>query len=149
MRPPFALIPALLGVVTSACAPQDMGSTSGKARFAAYPAQLLAALESACNGPAQTFVRPTPDSVECREFLPPPSTAAIILTYDGTPEDLPQLVIRFQTRPDAPGYLVENQVYLNVPRKRGAPLHVRQDDHPRLNRALNALYRRTGGVPVP
>ncbi|SFT83786.1 hypothetical protein [Sedimentitalea nanhaiensis] len=146
MRPPLTLIPTLLGVVVAACSPQDMVETTGKARFADYPDSLLDALEAACDGPAQNFVRPAPDSVECREFLPPKPTAAIILSYDGTPEHLPQLVIRFQTRPDAPGYVVQNQVFLNVPQKHGAPLHVRQDD-PKLNRELAELYRRTGGIP--
>ena len=143
VRPPFCL---LLAVVVSGCATQDMVASNAKARFSTYPDSLVTALETACEGPAQTFLRPTKDSIECREYLPPEPTAAIILTYDGVPSDLPQLVIRFQTQKDAPGYLVENDVYLNVPQKSGPPLHVRQQD-PRLNRVVNALYQRSGGVP--
>lgn len=136
----------LLGVVLSACATQDVVVSSGKARFAEYPDSLIEALEATCARPAQTFARPDRDSVECREFLPPEPTAAIILTYDGTPQDLPQLVIRFQTRADAPGYLVENDVFLRVPQKKGPALRVRQSDAG-LNRMLDELYTRAGGVP--
>ncbi|MDU9003750.1 hypothetical protein [Sedimentitalea todarodis] len=146
MRPVPAPFYFLLVVVLIGCETQDMVTSNAKARFASYPDSLIAALESACAGPAQTFLRPTPDAIECREYLPPEPTAAIILTYDGTTSDLPQLVIRFQTNEDTPGYLVENDVYLSVPQKSGAPLHVRQRD-PRLNRVVNALYQRSGGVP--
>lgn len=149
MRP--VLIPVL--VVLGACATQDVAAGSGKARFTEYPETLFAAIESACTDPAQSFSRSTatqaPDMVECREYLPPEPTAAIILKYDGTPRDLPQLVIRFSTQPDGPGstqYLVENDVFLNVPQKTGRPLQVRQID-PRMRRTLDALYLRAGGVP--
>ncbi|WP_424986562.1 hypothetical protein [Microbulbifer sp. S227A] len=148
MHPFLPVFGLLASVVLAGCAPQDVVETNAKARFAAYPDSLVAALESACKGPAQTFARPVPDSIECREYLPPEPTAAIILTYDGIAGDLPQLVIRFQTREDAQGYLVENDVYLNVPQKSGPPLKVKQQD-PRLNRVVNALYRRSGGTPEP
>ena len=139
-------IAALLVLSLGACATQDVAPPSGKARFNAYPDALYAAFESACSGPAQTFSRPEAGVVECREFLPPEPTAAIILNFDGTPEKLPQLVIRFRTRKDDPGYLVENDVYLNVPQKSGGPIEVRQNDS-RLLRRLDTLYRRAGGVP--
>jgi len=133
-------------VVLGACATQDVEVSSGKARFTEYPDALIEAFESACEGPAQSFRRPGPDVVECREFLPPQTTAAIILNFDGTPEDLPELVIRFRTQIDAPGYLVENDVFLNVPQKSGRPLQVRKPDH-KLSRTLDSLYVRAGGVP--
>ncbi|MBJ6370306.1 hypothetical protein JF290_02100 [Sedimentitalea sp. CAU 1593] len=133
-------------VVVAACTPLDMADYTGKARFADYPESLIGALEAACARPAQTFSRPERNTVECREYLPPEATAAIILTYDGTPEDLPQLVIRFETRADTPGYLVENEVFLRVPQKHGATLKVAQTDAG-LNRMLAALYTRAGGVP--
>jgi hypothetical protein len=140
------LLFAAISAMMAACTPQDVGELSGKARFAVYPDSLIAALESACTGPAQTFLRPSRYSIECREYLPPEPTAAIILTYDGDPGDLPQLVIRFRTHKDTPGFVVENDVFLNVPQKTGAPLQVRQQDA-RLNRVVAALYRRAGGVP--
>jgi len=141
-----ALILAPLGMVLASCATQDMVASTGKARFADYPDTLISALQAACSGPAQAFSRPSANAIECREYLPPEPTASIILTYDGTPEDLPQLVIRFETRADAPGYVVQNDVFLNVPQKTGAPLKVRQRDA-RMSRVLDALYERAGGVP--
>ncbi len=146
MRPMHSLIPALLSVVVAGCATQDLASYTGKARFAEYPDSLFLALQSACEGKAQEFTRPTSSTVECREYLPPEATASIILTYDGVPEELPQLVIQFQTRADTLGYIVENDVFLDVPQKSGPSLRVRQKDA-RLDRILNDLYRRAGGVP--
>ena len=140
------LRPVLILVLLGACTGQVASVSSGKARFAEYPDALFAALKTACDGPAQSFSRPEPDLVECREYLPPEPTAAIILKYNGTIQDLPQLVIRFRARTDNSGYLVENEVFLNVPQKSGAPLHVRQTDL-RVNRTLDALYRHSGGVP--
>lgn len=139
----IAIAPIL---VLTACATQDVVALSGKARFADYPDELMEAIESACTGPAQTFRRPEPALVECREFLPPATTAALILQYDGTPEDLPELVIQFRTQKGADGVVVENDVYVNVPQKAGAPRQVRRVD-PRLNRTLAKLYERAGGVP--
>lgn len=148
MRPRPTLILLLLGLVSGGCSTQNVVPDNGKARFASYPDSLISAFQSACSGPAQTFTRPSHDAVECREYLPPEPTAAIILTYDGTPEDLPQLVIRFRTRADSPGYVVENEVFLNVPQKNGDPLHVIQRDA-RLNRVVGKLYKRAGGTPEP
>ncbi|MDK3072487.1 hypothetical protein QO034_05120 [Sedimentitalea sp. JM2-8] len=146
MSPRAALILGLLCIATSACTTQDMVTSTGKARFADYPDSLVAALQRACDSPSQTFLRPTPSSVECREFLPPEPTAAIILTYDGTPENLPELVIHFETRADGSDFIVENEVFLHVPQKKGPALKVRQSDVG-LNRMLDALYTRAGGVP--
>lgn len=139
------IVPLML-VVLSACAPPVEVESTGLARFASYPDDLFAALEMACSSPAQTFLRPSRNRVECREYLPPEPTAALILNHDGTQEDLPQLVIRFEARADAPGWLVENDVFLNVPRRSSPALELRESD-PRVNRTLDALYRRAGGVP--
>ncbi len=133
---------ALLG----ACAAPLAEVSSGKARFASYPDALIQAFESVCDGPAQTFQRPEPDTIECREYLPPDATAAIILNFDGTLENLPELVIRFRTQPDGLQYLVENDVFVRVPQKTGRALLVRRPDA-RLSRKLDALYLRAGGVP--
>jgi hypothetical protein len=141
--PPY---PALFLVFLGACATQTMAVSSGTARFTEYPDSLFQAVESACDGPAKTFSRPSADLVECREFLPPEPTAAIILKFDGTPQNLPQLVIRFRTHAEGPGYLVENDIFLNVPQKSGDSLQVRQQDA-RLSHTLDALYQRSGGIP--
>lgn len=148
MRPCLSCFCILLTVVLAGCATQDIVVPNAKARFASYPDSLISAMQSACTGAAQRFSRPTRDSIECHEYLPPEPTAAIILTYDGTPSDLPELVIRFRIRKDAPGFLVENDVYLSVPQKSGGVVHVPQKD-PRLNRVVAKLYGRAGGVPEP
>jgi hypothetical protein len=141
--PPY---PALILVVLGACATQSVTVSSGKARFTDYPDSLVMAVKFACDGPAKTFSRPNANLMECREFLPPEPTAAIILRFDGTPEDLPQLVIQFRTHADSPGFIVENDVFLSVPQKTGVPLKVFQRDA-RISRTLDALYQRAGGVP--
>lgn len=138
--------PSLLLVVLMGCTTQDVVEPSGNARFPEYPTDLIAAFKAACAEPSQTFLQPTREVVECREFLPPEPTAAIILSFDGTPADLPQLVIRFRTRQDAPGYLVESDVFLNIPQQSGEPLELRQED-PALGRTLANLYKRSGGSP--
>ena len=142
MRLRFAAILSLLG----ACAPQDVAESSGRARYDAYPDRLIQAFESSCAGPGQTFTRPAPDLVECRQVLPPDPTAAIILTYGGTIRDLPQLVVRFRTRPEGAGYIVENTVFLDVPQESGPPRLIQRAD-PGLSRTLDKLYRASGGVP--
>lgn len=133
-------------VVLAACTTQDVGPDSDTARFSDYPTQLFEAFESACSEPSQNFVRHSPDLIECREYLPPRETAAIILSYDGTPEKLPQIVFRFRTSRDANSYLVRNDVYLDVPQKSGVSRQVAQRDR-RFTRMMSELYRRTGGVP--
>lgn len=137
---------ALCLVALTGCATQDIAVSSGKARFASYPTSLIDAFETACTGPAQQFSRIDANLVECREHLPPEPTAMLILSYDGTTEDLPQLVIRFKTTPNASGYVVENDVFVIVPQKTGEQLRVYPDDK-HLLRSLDALYRRAGGVP--
>ncbi len=133
-------------VVLGACATQDVVSSSGRAFFSEYPDTLMAAVESACVLPTQSFSRPEPGVVECRKLLSPDATAAVILSYDGTPEALPELVIRFRASPEEAGYLVENDVFLNVPQKTGLARVVRTPDA-RLSRTLRSLYVRSGGRP--
>ena len=132
--------------VLAACAPPHVGPDTGKARFPDYPDALFEAFRAACDGPAANFLQPARDTVECRQFLPPDVTAGLILAHDGTVEDLPQLVIRFTASADAPGYVVENDVYVNVPQATGGARRVRQEDRT-ITWRLNRLYTRAGGVP--
>ncbi|MGV6847215.1 MAG: hypothetical protein ACWA5A_02420 [Marinibacterium sp.] len=146
MRLHSAHFPLALLMISAACVPQPDPDFSGWARFAAFPDGLYQAFHAACTGPAQVYTRPRRDFAECRELLPPDMTAAIILGYDGTVDDLPQLVIRFATTREGTDYLVENDVFLNVPRRDNDALEIRIPD-PRLGRTIDALYRRAGGVP--
>ncbi|MBB97352.1 MAG: hypothetical protein CML68_22465 [Rhodobacteraceae bacterium] len=122
--------------------------SSGRARFSAFPEPLYAAFRAACEGPAQNYRRPEPGFAECRELLPPDTTAAVILSYDGTLDDLPELVISFTTSEplDGVGFVVQNDIFLNVPRRGAQELQVRLPDE-RLDRTINALYRKAGGTP--
>lgn len=142
MRPYMPLLFAVLG----ACAPQGSGNASHSARFPAYPSDLFAAFEKTCTDPAQTFSRPTHNSRECRGFMDPETTAVIILKYDGTPEDLPQVVFRFTARPDEKEYLVTFDAFLNVPQKSGGPIHV-VFANPAVDRHVASMFRTVGGEP--
>jgi hypothetical protein len=130
----------------AACAPQDVAQTGASARFSAFPETLFQRAESACNQPNETFLRYSREKIECRLLLPPATTAAVILTYDGTLEDLPQAVIRFEARAEASGYIVEIMPYLRVPRRGAAPLHVLSRDQV-LVRQMRTLMVQAGGVP--
>ncbi len=118
-----------------------------EARFTERPDHLFAALEETCTKPADTFVRKSPDQVQCRTFLPPKPTAAIILNYDGTIRDLPELVVQLSGQVDADSYVLENSYFLEVPQLRGPTLQVRQGDR-RVERRMISLLRAAGGVPL-
>ncbi|MHA6262093.1 hypothetical protein ACXYMO_02735 [Arenibacterium sp. CAU 1754] len=135
-------------VVLGACATQDVAQTKSVARFDGYPDMLFAALESACSAPADTFRRLSRNSVECRSYMPPQATANAILNYDGTPEDLPQLVFKVDATPETPGYSVTFQAFLNVPQKSGPAVKVIHSS-PAITRKMNAILSSAGGVPEP
>lgn len=134
-------------VVLAGCATQDAVLSTGRARFTEFPETLYSAFKASCEGPAQTFRRPERGFAECRELLPPEATAAVILGYDGTIDDLPELVIRFSTTKQSPDFIVENDIFLNVPQKNAKDVQVRMPD-PRVSRTIDTLYRRAGGVPI-
>ncbi|MFY9211794.1 MAG: hypothetical protein WAO69_11750 [Aestuariivita sp.] len=138
------ILPLILAL--AACAPQDMGNSSGKARFSEYPQPLFDAFRDSCTGPARAFRSTGPNTAECRELMPPRVTAAFILEYTGITEDLPRLVIRFRAEQDTGSYLVSNDVFVNVPQRSGGPRQVPFVD-PQLRRQLDVLYRNAGGVP--
>lgn len=138
------LIPMILFL--AACAPQDVGPSTGKARFSDYPQPLFDAFQASCTGPARSFTSDGPNLAECRELMPPKITAAFILEYTGMTEDLPRLVIRFRARPDEGSFIVSNDVFVNVPQRDGGPRQVPFED-PQLRRQLDLLYINAGGVP--
>ena len=137
---------ALLLAVPGACATQGSTDFSYTARFPEFPGHLYRALEESCSEPAQKYQRFSRNHAECREYLEPEATAAIILSYDGTPEDLPQLIMRFKSWADGQEFLLRTDAYLNVPQKSGGPIHVVFPSG-QFNRTLKQLYRLSGGVP--
>jgi len=143
MRPIMPLIFVVLG----ACTVLDTSQIRDTARFPEFPARLFSALQATCTEPAQQFRRISREIAECREFLEPEATAAIILSYDGTTTDLPQLVVRLSARAEGQDYLVTTATYLNVPQKDNGVRRVGFAS-PHFNRDLQALYRLTGGTPL-
>lgn len=141
MRPWMPLLFAILG----ACATQNPAQGSYTGRFPAFPGEFYDALAKSCTSPAQQFARHSRSVAECREYLDPESTAVAILQYDGTTDDLPQLVVRMSARPDGAEFLLRIEAYLNVPQKSGGPVHVVFQDAA-LDRQITTLFELTGGT---
>lgn len=135
-------------VVLGACVTQDVVEFGTKARFATYPKRLFAALEASCADPADTFRRPARDTVECRSYLAPSTTAALIIEFDGTTEKLPQLVLRFEAARETPGYVVNYDAYIDVPQSSGPGVRVSQQG-PEVSRRMAEIFTVSGGQPEP
>lgn len=142
MRLPVLLAP----IVLLACTVPTAEPPSGMARFPEYPQALFDAFRESCTGPARDFVVTDRNSVECRELMPPDLTASVLLAFDGMLEDLPRVVVRFRAEPRPPGYLVSNEVFVNVPQREGDAVRLLFTD-PRLRCEVAAFYIRAGGVP--
>lgn len=139
----------LLGlVVFCGCATQDIAQQTGKARFDTYPARLFSAFESTCQAPADTFLQKSKNHVQCRSYLPPETTAAAILRYDGITEDLPQLVFNANAIRDSQGYLVEIEGFLNVPQRSGPPRKVVYVS-PGISKSMKKVLISAGGKIEP
>jgi hypothetical protein len=142
---------ALITLIVAGCTPihGEADPVDGRitARFTEYPGDLFMALEATCNKPNERFVRRDRNLMQCRSLLPPQATAAIILNYDGTIEDLPELVVQFSGAQDATGYILENRYYLHVPRRGTVPVHVIQGDWV-VERRMRELMQVAGGSTV-
>lgn len=136
-----------LGVLIAACSAQDLPTSSPSAQFSAFPDRLFKTFERSCDGPGETFLKIDANSFECREFLPPDTTAFLILSYDGSPEDLPQSIMRMTSTKTSGGYRVDAQLFFQVPQKSGAPVEVPVESKT-LDKALGALYQAMGGSPT-
>lgn len=141
----FRIVPAFALIV--ACTPQDVPEATRSAQFESYPDRLFKTFETSCSGPGETFRRIGGQIVECSEFLPPDATAYLILTYDGSPEDLPQSVMRLTSTKNAGGYRVDASLFFKVPQKAGVAVEVPVESKT-LDRALGALYQAMGGSPA-
>jgi hypothetical protein len=145
----------MLAVLLAACAPAppppaktaETLAQGTSAIFPQRPTKLFQAFQAYCSGPAHSFALTSPDHAECQEFLSPEPTAAIILRYDGRVDDLPKLVLVYEGRQTAQGYIVTNHAYLNVPRATGPDLRVLFDD-PQIDKHVTGLLRTAGGTPI-
>lgn len=133
-------------VVISGCAPQDIENDSASARFASYPTVLMNAVEDVCDDPASSFHQPNRNIAECRIYLPPQETAALILHFDGSPERLPQVVMRFEIKQEGGDYIVSAQGYAEVPQKSGAVVRINGMTSS-AKRKLQEVYKAAGAKP--
>ncbi len=129
-----------------ACTPQETPATSRSAQFSAFPDKLFATFETSCNGPGEEFRKIGNRQFECQELLPPKTTAYLILNYDGYPQNLPKSVTRLTAEKNAGGYLVEADLFFNVPRETGPAAKVPVESK-ELDKTLSAIYRTMGGSP--
>jgi hypothetical protein len=119
-----------------------------KAYYPNTPTELFTAVAEACLESTQRLERPSDSIVECHEALSPDLSAKAILRYDGKPDQLPELIIRFTSTKDATGYLVENQVFISVVQKDGVTKLVPLET-PNTSANVARLFKRTGGEPLP
>lgn len=146
----FAIYVAASAGLLAACEQPvtDPGAPSvASARFDQAPPILDEATQMACDDPGSELVRPRPGVIQCRLLLSPEATAAAILTYDGSIEDLPRLVISLSTQKARTGDVVTGCAFLMIPLKDGSVRRVVHND-----RALDARLRRmlaaVGGQPL-
>ncbi|WP_368039988.1 hypothetical protein [Ruegeria atlantica] len=138
----FRFLPAMALIV--ACAPQDMPPPTRSAQFETYPERLFDTFETQCAGPGEKFEKVGNRVFECQEFLPPDTTAFLILNYDGYPQDLPKSVMRMTSTKNTTGYRVDAELFFNVPQKQGPAVKVPVESKA-LDQALGALFQKMGG----
>jgi len=140
------LLPAFALIV--ACTPQDIGAVSRSAQFSDFPDDLFEAFKASCSDPSEEFSEAANGARECKHFLPPDTTAYLILSFDGYPQSLPQSVMRLTPTRNQQGYRVDADLYLAVPQIGGTTLKIPVESES-LDRKLTELYRVTGGTPYP
>ncbi len=133
-------------VMIVACTPQETGPVSRSAQFSEYPEKLFDAFEESCTDPGEEFRQIGPSTSECRQFLPPETTAYLILNFDGYTLKLPQSVIQLTTTKNQVGFQVDADLFLTVPQKNGTTLRIPVKSQT-LDRKLTRLYRVAGGTP--
>ncbi|CUJ94461.1 hypothetical protein RUE5091_01421 [Ruegeria denitrificans] len=141
----FRFLPLLALIV--ACTPQDVPLPTRSAQFETYPERLFDTFETQCAGPGENFEKTANRIFECQEFLPPDTTAFLILNYDGYPQDLPKSVMRMTSTKTTSGYRVDAELFFNVPRKNGPDVKVPVESKT-LDQALGALFQQMGGSPT-
>ena len=117
------------------------------AYFAEDPARITEAARAACDGPGERHVRPRPGVNQCRLLMDPALTAAVILSYDGAVEPLPELVISLSTARAGEGWLVTGCTFIAMAHKDGSTLRIVQNDR-RIEARLAELLAAVGGKPV-
>ncbi len=118
-----------------------------QAYFMGFPERFFETTARACNQPGQNAVTPRPDEVRCESLPDPESAAALILTYDGTVEDIPKYIISFQGRDTELGYLVTADTYIRIPQRAGGARNLRFTDA-QVASDLSEILEAAGGRPL-
>ncbi len=141
----YRFLPTMALIV--ACTPQFVPPSARSAQFNTFPDRLFETFETQCSGPAEQFEKIGNQVFECRELLPPDTTAFLILNYDGYPQDLPKSVTRMTSTKNALGYRVDAELFFNVPQKDGPDIKVPVESKA-LEQAFGTLFERMGGSPT-
>ncbi len=143
-----------LPLIVAGCSqtPISGGGTVGDdldqvAFFSDFPTLLFSAAGEACSGPGDVLVQEDPGTLRCEVLPDPPSAAALILSYDGTIEDLPKYVIAFDTETRSDGYIVRNEAYIRVPQMDGGELRIKTPDR-RRTRDIRQIFTAAGGTMI-
>ncbi|WP_188127669.1 hypothetical protein [Ruegeria intermedia] len=108
---------------------------------------MLETFEISCDGPGEQFRKTKSTQFECLSALPPDTTAFLILSYDGSTQDLPKGIRRLSARRNTAGYRVDAELFFLIPQKEGAPVKV-PIESAALDQELTTLYRYFGGMPL-
>lgn len=140
----------LLAACTASPPPAGAPATAQvtRALFAARPQAFFDAAEAACRGPGQRAVRPDGDTMACESLPSPEAAASLILTYEGSLQDLPVYVVRFAGTAVPEGYVIAADSFIRVPRENGATVEIRPEDTA-LARGFAELLGRAGGRVLP
>ncbi len=143
--PPLRLFCAAL--LLSACTAQEQPAASRSAQFPDYPQNLFDTFKVSCDGPDENFTKLGQDEFECRELLPPKTTAFLILNYDGFPQNLPTSIRRLSSTRNSDGYRVDADMFFLIPQKNGTSVKVPVESDI-LDQQITRLYRYFGGTPI-
>ncbi len=136
----------LMALIVS-CTSQETPLASRSAQFPEYPQRLFSTFKTDCAGPGDKYIKTGADIFECRETLPPEATAYLILSFDGYPQNLPQIVTRLSSTKNQTGYRVDAELFFLVPQKSGRTLRIPVESKD-LDRNFSRLYTDFGGTPV-
>ncbi|SDW37830.1 hypothetical protein SAMN05444358_101670 [Ruegeria halocynthiae] len=141
----FSLLTILVVIVS--CTSQESPPASRSAQFTGYPQNLFNSFKTDCAGPGDKYIKTAAGSFECRETLSPEATAYLILSFDGYPQNLPQIVTQLKSTKNQAGYRVDAELFFLVPQKNGSTLRIPIESE-QLDRDFSRLYTDYGGTPV-
>lgn len=145
------IIAGIMTLVLAGCtgaAPISGGNAAPvTAFFPDFPTALFNAVEVVCSKPTQTLRRPDRNTMLCEEVLAPEPTAAAILRYDGTVNDLPLVVVSLKADAVEGGYIVTSRNFLRVPQRDGPAREV-VFPNARTDRRMREVFTISGGTPV-